>query len=244
MASLGILPKCYRLLDAMAGLAIGWYRVRADGPQPARNPNAHYVLGRDAILARMEEAARAPLAVSSFLSLFWASRALGGNGSPHIWDFGGGYGEAFFRFRRYIPNLQYTVTEIPEIVSATQGIAELKPITFTETRPTSCDLFFSSGVVMVAHEQVLNAIAQAQPPWAMITSVEVTDRPTYWSTVVMRRYGRRCPYITFNRREFIGRVEAMGYRLIDSCRQGSASSGAWLNLQEQPDMNGFLFQRE
>ena len=47
MASLGILPKAQRLLDAIAGLAIGWYRIPTRGPQPAANPNNHYVLPQE-----------------------------------------------------------------------------------------------------------------------------------------------------------------------------------------------------
>lgn len=243
MASLGILPKAQRLLDAIAGLAIGWYRIPTRGPQPAANPNNHYVLPQAAIIARVNDAAEALLPQSSFPPLFWVSRALSGVSAPHIWDFGGGYGEAFFRFRRYMPDLRYTVTEIPEIVASARQISSLSPVAFTEHAPELCDLFFSSGVVMPAHECVFTAIQENRPPLVLVSSVEVTDRPTYWSLVVMRRYGRRCPYVTFNRREFVERVEAMGYRLLDSCRQGLSSSGAWLNLQAQPEVQGFLFKR-
>ena len=62
MASLGILPKAQRLLDASAGLAIGWYRIPTRGPQPAANPNNHYVLPQAAIIARVNDAAEAAFA--------------------------------------------------------------------------------------------------------------------------------------------------------------------------------------
>jgi putative methyltransferase (TIGR04325 family) len=248
MASFGILQKINRLLDAAAGLAIGWYRYRTNGPAPERNVNAHYVLGIDAIRRRMTDAQVAPLVAGAFAPLFWSSRALSNSEAPHIWDFGGGYGEAFFRFRRYIPNLRYTISEIPEIVASARTLSELSEIAFiaaaeTPSSPLSCDLFYSSGVIMNAHQHVMHAIAMTKPPVLLITSVEVTESPTYWSMVVMRKYGRRCPYITFNRSEFIQRIEQMGYRLSDSCRQGRSSSGAWLNLQEQPELHGFLFER-
>ncbi|MCC6775242.1 MAG: hypothetical protein IT537_01175, partial [Hyphomicrobiales bacterium] len=201
--SLGLLPKAERLLAATAGLAIGWYRVRAAGPHEARNPNAHYIIDAARVRARIDEAIDKPLFAGAYPIIYWLTALLRDKSEPHICDFGGAYGEAFFRFRRYIPNLRYTVVEIPEIVRSARLITELASVEFTEAAPLKCDVLFSSGVIMNAHEAVFDAIDKIKPPALIISSVEVTDEPTYWSTVVMRKHGRRCPYVTFNRSEFI-----------------------------------------
>jgi putative methyltransferase (TIGR04325 family) len=162
---------------------------------------------------------------------------------PRICDFGGAYGEDCLRLRRYVPDAVCTVVEIPEIVDSAKNVDALKEITFSSTLPSACDVFYSSGVVMNAHVPLFEAIKTLTPPRVVITSVEITDAPTYWSMVVYRKTGRRCPYITFNRQEFISRFTDLGYTLKNTWYQGENTSGVFLNGQRNPDAYGFAFIR-
>lgn len=241
MASLNLTRKLHNAIDIGIGLLIGWYRVRIDGPRPGRNENAHYIYSPDDLKARLDSAATGPLNATSVAIMQTAAALLHKIKAPEICDFGGAYGEDYFRFRRFIPDATYTVAEIPEIVAAAKNVPDLEEIRFSTKPPAVCDLFFSCGVVMNAHEALFSAIEEMKPPRVIIGSVEISDEPTYWSMLVYRKSRRRCSYITFNRAEFISRFEGMGYRLHNSWRQGENTSGVFLNGQQSPDGYTFVF---
>ena len=240
---LNVTPKVHRAIDMAAGLLIGWYRIRVAEPQPERNSNANYVLPKEEVNRRIAAARIAPATMSKRVAIYSVAELVKGIERPTICDFGGSYGEDCIRFQRYIPNASYTVVEIPEIVAIAKQAEALPDIKFSTTLPAGCDVFHSSGVVMNAHVPVLNAIKSVKPPRLVITSVEITESPTYWSMVVYRKFGRRHPYITFNRQEFLDRFMSLGYTLKDSWHQGESNSGVFLNGQKQPDIFGFTFLR-
>lgn len=244
MASLNLTRKLHNAIDIGIGLLIGWYRVRIDGPRPGRNENDHYIYSPDYLKARLGNAATGPLNGNNVAIMQTAAALLHKIKAPEICDFGGAYGEDYFRFRRFIPDAMYTVVEISEIVAAAKNVPDLAEIRFSTKTPASCDLFFSCGVVMNAHEVLFSAIEETKPPRVIIGSVEISDEPTYWSMVVYRKTGWRCPYITFNRAEFVSRFEGMGYTLHSSWRQGENTSGVFLNGQPNPDGYTFVFLRQ
>jgi putative methyltransferase (TIGR04325 family) len=243
MSGSGLTVKLHRSIDIGIGLLIGWYRLRVDEPQPEQNPNAHYVRENEALDLRIANAMTGALTSDQLARVYSVAELVRGIDRPRICDFGGAYGEDCLRFRRYIPDAVCTVVEIPEIVESAKRVDALKDISFS-TVPSACDVLFSGGVVMNAHEPLFEAIKALNPPGLVISSVEITDSPTYWSMVVYRKTKRRCPYITFNRREFIDRVAALGYTLTDTWHQGENTSGVFLNGQRNPDAYGFAFMRD
>ncbi len=243
MSGLGLTVKLHRTIDIGIALLIGWYRIRVDGPQPERNPNAHYIYTEVELDRRIANANTSVLTTSHLVGIYSVAEFVRGMNRPRICDFGGAYGEDCLRLRRYIPDAVCTVVEIPEIVDSAKNVDALKEITFSSTLPSACDVFYSSGVVMNAHMPLFEAIKTLIPPRVVITSVEITDAPTYWSMVVYRKTGRRCPYITFNRQEFISRFTDLGYTLKNTWYQGENTSGVFLNGQKNPDAYGFTFTR-
>ena len=244
MPSLNLTQKVHHTIDILIGLIIGWYRVRIDGPQTGRNENDHYVYPRAVLDTRLAHARNGPLTSGGTAIIQSARGLLSGIQNPVICDFGGAYGEECIRLKRFIPDAVCTIVEIPEIVRAANNVDSLKEFTFTAELPTSCDLFLSCGVVMNAHEPLFHAVKTMMPPRIIVSSVEITDAPTYWSMVVYKKSGRRCPYVTFNRIEFISCFEEMGYALKNHWFQGKNTSGVFLNGQENPDAYSFVFIRK
>src|ERR1017187_4899681 len=239
MSGLGLTVKLHRTIDIGIALLIGWYRIRIDGPQPERNPNAHYIYTTEELDRRIADAITGVPTSNQLAIIYSVADLLKGIDRPRICDFGGAYGGDCLRMRRYIPEAVFTVVEIPEIVESAKRVDELKEITFSSTLPSACDVFYSSGVVMNAHVPLFEAIKTLTPARVVISSVEITDAPTYWSLVVYRKTGRRCPYITFNRQEFISRFTDLGYTLKNTWYQGENTSGVFLNGQKNPDAYGF-----
>lgn len=242
MRGLGLTAKLHRSIDIGIGLLLGWYRVRVDEPQPEQNPNAHYVRENEELDLRIANAITGVLTSDQLARAYLVAELVRGIDRPRICDFGGAYGEDCLRLRRYIPDAVCTVVEIPEIVESAKRVDALKDISFS-TVPTACDVFFSSGVVMNAHVPLFEAIKILSPPRLVISSVEITDSPTYWSMAVYRKTKRRCPYITFNRGEFIDRFATLGYTLKDIWQQSDNTSDVFLNGQKNPDSYAFAFMR-
>lgn len=240
---LDLTGKLHRTIDIGIALLIGWYRIRVAEPQPEKNPNTHYIREKEDIDRRIANANTGAPASNQLAVILSVAGFVRGMDQPRICDFGGGHGEDCLRFRRYIPDAIYTVVEIPEIVESAKRVDALKGITFSTSVPSTCDVFYSGGVVMNAHVPLFEAIKTLRPPRMIITSVEITDSPTYWSMVVYRKTGRRCPYITFNRQEFLDRVTGLGYTLTNTWYQGQNTSGVFLNGQKNPDAYGFAFIR-
>ncbi len=231
---LGIFPKAHKLLDLIAGVATGVYRVSMSASDKPRNTNDHYHIGIAAGAARVASALTDPMLSTIYPAMFWADRFLRGIETPHICDFGGGYGEACTLFGRVFPNARFTVVEVPEIVEQASAIDAAKHIHFTDTPPASCDLLFSSGVTMQAHGPQFACIEQLKPKAVIISAVEITPGDTFWSMQINRRYGRRCPYITFSEKEFVDRILAFGYILLDTWRMGQAMSGpSWTDARSR-----------
>lgn len=240
---LGIFPKVYRALDLASGLATGVYRVALKPGDKPRNTNDHHHLGSAAGAARVMSALTDPMPCTIYPAMFWVGRLLQGIEAPHICDFGGGFGEACVRFGRVFPSAKFTVVEVPEMVRQARDIEDARHITFTETPPASCDLLFSNGVTTNAHGPQLACVETLRPSALIVTGVEITAGQTFWSMQVNRRYGRRCPYITFNEADFVSRVVALGYSLRDTWHMGNAMSGPFLDGRPQPEYRGFAFMR-
>ncbi len=236
----GMPQKIHRGVDIAVGLMSGWYRVKTELPAQAENENVHYVYDRSDLLPRIERAQSGMLTSQNMAMVGEAMRLVEGIDKPKICDFGGAYGEDCLRLQRFLPDAQCTVVEIPEIVGAAAQVGELSTVSFRSEVP-ECDLFVSTGVVMNAHVPLQQAVATAQPPRLLIASVEITEGPSYWSTVVYKKTGRKCPYITFNRQEFLNLFP--GYRLLRSWHQGENNSGPFLNGQKNPDAFSFSFLR-
>ena len=243
MRGLGLTVKLHRTIDIGIGLLIGWYRIRVDEPQPKRNANANYIYTKEDIERHIANAITDVPTGNQLATIYSVAEFVRGIDRPNICDFGGGYGRDCLRFRRYIPGAVCTVVEIPEIVDSAKSVDALKEIKFSTTLPIACDVFYSAAVVMNAHVQLFEAIKTLNPPRLVISSVEITESPTYWSMVVYRKYRRRNPYITFNRQEFLDRITALGYTLKNTWYQGENTSGVFLNGQKNPDAYSFAFIR-
>jgi putative methyltransferase (TIGR04325 family) len=160
-----------------------------------------------------------------------------------ICDFGGAYGQAYFRLLRLLSKpVHWNVTEIPEIVQIAKRFDQLRPINFSES-PPEADILYSHGVVMHADGALLNAISKANPKSLIIDGVECVDSQTFYTWQVLRKTGRRCVYVTYNRKEFVEIIESLGYSLASEWEGGRSGSGVFLSRELEVKCFGFAFVR-
>lgn len=69
------------------------------------------------------------------------------DGPARVTDFGGAAGLAGEALVRRFPNVRYTVVETPEMAALARARFPDMPVTFAETMPPECDVFFSSGTL-------------------------------------------------------------------------------------------------
>ncbi|HEV2268387.1 MAG TPA: methyltransferase, TIGR04325 family [Steroidobacteraceae bacterium] len=160
--------------------------------------------------------------------MFWLSRLL--PGCRRVLDWGGGVGITYFGYRRYLnyaPDLSWLVCDVPAVVSLGSKIAaqEGAPgLRFTSSLAElqQADILLAAGSLHFIEDPFgpLQA-ASVLPRHVLLNKVPAYDLP---SAVTLHNMGTAfCPYHLFNRTEFVGRFERLGYRLIDEWRSPDLS---------------------
>lgn len=181
--------------------------------------------------------------------LFWLGRLL--PRSKMVFDWGGSVGLKYFAFRPYLDypvDLTWVVSEVPAVAELGREIAQ------RESAPALCfttafdelanaDILLASGVVQFIDDPIAVLRAQARlPRHLIINKVPVYDKP---SAVTLHNMGTAfCPYHLFNRPDFIGALESLGFCLIDEWK----SPGVGCQIPFDPEhsigaYSGFYFTR-
>jgi putative methyltransferase (TIGR04325 family) len=152
--------------------------------------------------------------------LFWLSRLL--PDCKTLFDWGGNIGISYFAFRkhlRYPPDLTWLVSDVPAVVE--EGIATAKDMNAPGLRFTTtleglgdADILLAAGTVHFIEDPFALLRAQKHlPPHVLLNKVPVYSRP---SAVTLQNMGTALvPNHLFNESEFVGNMQALGYRMVD-----------------------------
>ena len=179
--------------------------------------------------------------------MFWLSRLL--PGSRRLLDWGGGVGITYFGYRRYLDypaDLSWLVSDVPAVVSLGSRIAaqEGAPgLRFTSSLAElqQADILLAAGSLHFIEDPFAAlAAAPALPPHVLLNKVPAYDLP---SAVTLHNMGTAfVPYHLFNRAEFVGGFERLGYRLIDEWRSPDLSCQIpFFRSHSIPAYSGFYF---
>lgn len=245
---MGLTKKLHRAIDLLMGRLTGFYRSGYYTSPPAdsgnQNENDHYVLPVAEIESRIASFTGDTPVAGTLAVMYWIKRFAHGVNNPLICDFGGGYGHDGFLIAKYHDQpFRYCVVEIPALVAQAKKVAALKEIEFREDTPPGVDILYSNGVVMNAREYLFAAIKEARPQSLIITAVECREGPTFYSYSILRKTGRKCLYITYNRAAFIAEIEGFGYALQGAWEIGPSGSGVFLDVADDIKYYGFAFRR-
>lgn len=237
--------KLYRIIDLLGGVLVGSYRAGYLKYRPVDedniNENKHYVIDCDEINKKIFAAKYSTISANAYPIAFWMERFVKDVDRAVICDFGGGYGQDYFRFSRLLSKpVHWNVTEIHELVQLAKGFDQLQAIDFSEA-PPEADILYSNGVVMNADSALFDAISKTKPKSLIITSVECVDTETFYTWQVTRKTGRRCVYVTYNKKEFVGKIESIGYSLAAEWEAGKSGSGVFLSSDIDVRYFGFAF---
>ena len=239
-------------VEVAEGLRRGKYRSGYWEQEPSvvnDNDNAHYLQSDDSIRLNIAAAKFDTLPASSYPGFYWVDKYAGMlsvNGIVDIWDFGGAYGFDYFKLNRYVSHpFTYTVAEIPEIVEHARQLPELSKFSFVSGQipEQSPDILYSNGTTMNASQYLFAFIEKARPQRIVLSAVECSDGPTFYTVQTLRKTKRRCVYTTFNRKELISTIEKFGYRLDDCARGSEQGSGVFLRKPLKVYYYSFAFTR-
>jgi putative methyltransferase (TIGR04325 family) len=153
--------------------------------------------------------------------MFWLSRLL-----PQcrlLFDWGGNIGLSYFAFQRHLQYpaaLTWLVSDLPAVVRegeerARQAQATGLQFTSSLERLSEADLLLAAGSLHFIERPFAMLRAQrALPRHLLFNKVPVYERP---AAVTLQNLGTALvPNHLFNEGEFLGQIQQLGYRLIDS----------------------------
>ncbi len=152
--------------------------------------------------------------------LFWLAKLL-----PEcklLFDWGGNVGVTYYAYRRYLtypPGLRWLVSDLPSTAALGRRLQEQEPaseLAFTSTLDELChaDVLLAAGSLHFMEDPFAGLrAASALPRHVVLNKVPAYEQP---SAVTLHNFGTAfCPYHLFNRAEFVGAFERLGYRLVD-----------------------------
>jgi putative methyltransferase (TIGR04325 family) len=152
--------------------------------------------------------------------MFWLAKLL--RERSFVFDWGGNVGLKYFAYRRFIDypqNLVWLVAEVPAVVEVGRKIAlreSAGAVRFTTELDElgGADVLLAAGVLHFIDDPLARLRAMSQlPRHLLLNKVPAYEMP---SAVTLQNMGTAfCPYHLFNRRELVGRIEALGYRQVD-----------------------------
>lgn len=163
------------------------------------------------------------IAYEDYPVLYWLQPLM--RPGVRVVDVGGSTGGAFYAFSKYLSfpsDMQWLVAELPGAVTIGKQVASARGesrLIFVDalSRDHRPDVLLTMGTLQYMPQrlpEILTASA-ALPSHVVVHRVPVTDGPSYWT---IQNLGiAQVPYHIQNREELTGSVEALGYRMIDSC---------------------------
>ncbi len=153
--------------------------------------------------------------------LFWLSQLLPQN--PNVFDFGGYLGISYYSFDRFLhypEKLQWTIYDVPAVVSEGTKLAEEKgraQLSFTTdfSRVRDFPLLLAFGSLQFPEQTLAEFLAPLtkRPRHLLLNKLPLTDLKTFYT---LHNMGPALsPYRIANREEFLRSMDALGYELID-----------------------------
>ncbi len=160
---------------------------------------------------------------SDYPVLFWMAKLLEKN--PRVFDFGGYLGISYYSFEKllnYPSDLQWTIYDVPAVVSAGEKLAQEKDTRHQLSFTTSFEgaqefpLFLTFGSFQFPEATFGESFRQLSkcPAHVLINKLPFTERDTFYT---LHNMGPAlAPYRIANREEFLASAYDLGYELVDS----------------------------
>lgn len=160
--------------------------------------------------------------------MWWLDKAFR-LGAKSVLDIGGSVGVHYYAYRQYLempPGLSWEIVEVPEIASLGRELAverEARPLRFTTDLnealvARSQDVWISAGAIQYfedAHPAKLLGLCERRPPHVLLNKLPLHDGDDFVTTQNLGE-GSFSPVHIYNRADFIGSIEALGYVLRDA----------------------------
>lgn len=155
--------------------------------------------------------------------LFWLRGLL--SAAKIVFDYGGHLGTHFYAYRRYLtyaPDLRWVVCDLPAITRAGAELASregAEALRFTNDflDADGCDILLAAGSLQYIEKPPLAVLLSGlrrMPRHLLLNKLPLYDGPRF---VTLQNGGVAFhPQYVFNRREFIGELEQLGYRVHDA----------------------------
>ena len=160
---------------------------------------------------------------SDYPVLFWLAKLLPHH--PRVFDFGGYLGISYYSFQKlleYPQNLEWTIYDVPAVVSAGAKLAEEKDthrqLSFTTSleRAQEFPIFLSFGSLQFPESTFAEIFAKlpTRPAHVLINKLPLTEHKTFYTLHSMGP--ALSPYRISNEEEFLQSAYDLGYELVDS----------------------------
>ena len=210
-----------RRFDRASGQIRRFYGIYPDFEAATRDIPAHRLAGydNDASALRLADD-RCRIFPFDYPVMLWLQKLL-----PEVsmvFDLGGNVGTSYFGYRKYLQypdRLHWLVSEVAAVAALGTKVAEEAGATqlrFTTelTRLPEADVFLAAGSLhfIPGPFKLLRSVSTL-PKHLLINKVPAYDLP---SAVTLENMGSAFnPYQLFNRAEFVGEFESMGYQIAD-----------------------------
>jgi putative methyltransferase (TIGR04325 family) len=185
--------------------------------------------------------------------MLWLDRALR-QGARRVFDWGGHVGLLYYGYRKYLAypdGFRWQVQDVPSVILQGRELAEKNGVSqglsFTGSVQDAdgCDFLLASGSLQyldgITLWSELSRMAK-KPSWVVVNKLPLSSGDTFYT---LQNIGTAfCPYRIFNEREFIGAVEAQGYRVVDRWYNPDCACELPLNPERNVKWySGLLFER-
>ena len=163
------------------------------------------------------------ISLEDYPMIYWLRDALESGRS--IFEVGGHVGVAYYGFSKvlkYPPDLQWTICDVPSVVSAGENLAREQGRTNLRfiahpTESEGADIVLAAGSLQYIDSPSLVEVIGAfrvRPRHVLINITPVYEGPSF---VTLQYIGTAfCAYRIFNRIQFVGEFEDAGFSLVDS----------------------------
>lgn len=202
-----------------------FYGVFDDFDQARRHLPASREFDQRALTQEYEATRRHRVHNYDYPVLYWLDKAFG-QGARSVFDLGGSVGVHYFAYRRvleYPAQLEWTVSEVPEVCAVGRDIAtreDARGLSFEDTldpRRIDADIWLSCGALQYiehGHPARLLAGCARRPAHILFNKLPLYDGEDF---VTAQNIGEHsyAPSYVYNDAGFIAGIERMGYRLVD-----------------------------
>jgi putative methyltransferase (TIGR04325 family) len=160
---------------------------------------------------------------ADYPAVYWLREAFAD--SQVMLEIGGHVGVAYYGFERilkYPADLSWTILDVPSVVKSGEALARerqrqnLRFITDLAAAPPAGILLAAGSLQYLEHTTLAPIIEKlpARPRHIIVNVTPVYEGPSF---VTLQNIATAyCPYRVFNRADFVGALEKLGYQLVDT----------------------------